>query len=265
MRSTLLLTLLSLAVVSPLCGQITPSWWNSPQFGIWDGYSNDNFSPANVGQLKYVSTRAKAYLDSQLSLTVADWNAAFDGAGNNPFPFATGADPENASPVNVGQAKYISLAFYRILDAHGYPLRKSFLFQGANEVDLGTNGGTPVPWSSFPLKSENASPLNLGQLRMLFSFSVSSSGDSDYNLTSVIDDGFAFLLDNDDDLFSDAVETVYGLSDSQPDDVADLLLQPENSEHTNSLLNQGGGGPVIVVPDKGFYLLDTNTLELEKL
>ena len=44
-----------------------PAWWSSSEYGFTDSSPGTVDSPANIGQLKYIASRAKMYLDFHLA------------------------------------------------------------------------------------------------------------------------------------------------------------------------------------------------------
>ncbi|WP_238710835.1 hypothetical protein [Oceanipulchritudo coccoides] len=161
--------------------QSTPDWWTDPATAIYENATPptepEHYSPVNVGQLKYVATQAKAYLDS--IYTGLDWNWAYEGSGvTNPFPFVS---QDNYSPVNVGQIKAVAYGFYKILDSrlHGSSQNISDFGGSTSSLD-----GFTVPWDSI-ITGENSDVANIGQLKLVFSFwpdrdTIDADGLADY-------------------------------------------------------------------------------------
>lgn len=141
-----------------------PTWWHTGNTTIIDGNSTaNNYAPANLGQLKNVATKAKTYLDTQLSSVggagpVID--AMVSGFSNN--------TTVNYQPINLGQLKAVARPFYDRLLKMGYDTR-------ANLIANGYNGSWAYyyPWDPATNVSVNYSPANLGQLKMVFSFDLS--------------------------------------------------------------------------------------------
>lgn len=167
-RSAVILFLTCFLLGPTLHSQSGPDWWTAPGTSIWDGTTQENYAPVNVGQLKHVATQAKAYLDG--IYPGIDWGSAYSGSGIS-NPFSTDAfDPllatENYSPANVGQLKAIAYGFYKILGIYNHD-------SAANISDFsGTSSylyGFVVPWDSSIL-GENSNVVNVGQLKLVFSF-----------------------------------------------------------------------------------------------
>lgn len=242
-----------------------PAWWSAPATTIFNGAPADHWTVANVGQLKHVATQAKAYLDDQLGLTATDWNQAYGSAAANPFPFAEGSHPENSAPVNIGQLKAVAVGFYRILGEAGYPVRKSLIYQGVDSGEISYHNGSWVPWNAFPLHQENYAPVNIGQLKLVFGFSVNSDGSSAFNLSSVEDTFAVGADDNDGDLVALSIEGTVGLSETQYDTASSVAAVGENPNVDAAVQDDGGTGPLIVLPDRGFYNVHQPELTLQKL
>lgn len=116
--------ILPLLVIFALCADgvaAEPAWWRETGTRIIDETgAENNYGPANLGQLKNVATQAKTHLDTAL--------APIGGAGPdvdavvNPFV----SDPaSNYSPANIGQLKALAAPFYdrsRRLDSRLHPL-----------------------------------------------------------------------------------------------------------------------------------------------
>ena len=143
--------------------QAEPAWWSIPQNGhkvFASGVVNDqNWAPANAGQLKNIATQAKNHFNRELGIK---------GYGAGPeievlcasFVGSVG----DYAPVNVGQLKNVAKPFYDRLA----------------QIHYNYSTGLPgVPVSLYPwdLNSigENHAPANLGQLKNLFSFDLTAS------------------------------------------------------------------------------------------
>jgi hypothetical protein len=169
------LILLVIFVRSPGQPASLPGWWSS---GALDANEpTDNWAMANVGQLKNIATQAKAHLDTQLGLGASDWDAAY--GGNNPFPFSSQSNPENFSAVNIGQLKFIATGFYNLLHSKA-PTYDVVARLTAMGVPGGSISGTGpyYPWVPNPPVAENWSAVTIGQLKIVFSFDLTSSNPS---------------------------------------------------------------------------------------
>lgn len=224
------------------------------------GQVSGDFYPANVGQLKHFATKAKEYLDnyyngdSNRDLTSANWNEAYAAFGGNPFPFN---NTDNYAPANVGQLKYIAAGIYTILEKHfwDYDVRAGLIAMGNNGSDLGFSLpiGTedPIyPWAPYTLKSDNAAPINIGQLKFVFSFDLTA------NFAGVDGDKIG-KDDSDGDLFSHMVEYLGGSSgEATFDGSGSGTNWPPNQELSDTI---GTNFKVLVLmPDRGIYRVENN-------
>ena len=146
-----------------------PAWWSSTEYGFLTSSADTVNSPANIGQLKYIASRAKMYLDSRFS--------AAGGAGSEIDAMCSFSNSDNYAPVAVGQLKNVATAFYDRLVLCGYNW----------ELKNFSTASTPYPWppGTGPVHPENAAPATTGQLKQAFSFDV----DVNQFLTSIGSDG----------------------------------------------------------------------------
>jgi len=179
-----------------------PGWWTDTTNGtaILNGNTANDQALANLGQVKFVASQAKKYLDFKLS--------GNGGAGPdiNALVFSFSPDPQlNLSVVNNGQLKYVAQVFYDRLFGLGYNisgnisnttftvdgLPGNWTFTSGNATgskypwrwvapggtspplvqpgphDVGYNGTVYAPW----LQNQYA-PASLGQLKFVFSFDL---------------------------------------------------------------------------------------------
>lgn len=148
-----------------------PAWWTASGTSILTpGGSQANYAPANLGQLKYVAKRAKAYLDTKLpanaqKTAVETLLASFgpdNGTAYTPAELAA-----NYAPANIGQLKAVAKPFYDWLISGGYDSRAQLIARG-----LPNTWTSDYPWASSTPPAENYVPANLGQLKMVFSFDL---------------------------------------------------------------------------------------------
>lgn len=177
----LTITALLIAVISARLIGSVPSWWTNPDTRIFEtgDDTGDNYAPANVGQLKHVASQAKAYLDRSLNLSPAFWDLAYADHVGGPFPF----EPESGdfAPVNVGQLKYVASGFYEMLNhLEGFSVSNFLDAQGVSAENR-TSGNTVFPWADGVSPSEYYAPINLGQLKLVFSFSLEGSSSTQLN------------------------------------------------------------------------------------
>ena len=156
-----------------------PSWWSSANTRILSADSSDNYAPANLGQLKLVAKKAMEYFDFYLpggaGSEIAQMVASFEprqGQGYTPEQINQ-FKAANYAPANLGQLKAVAKPFYDRLLAAGYHTRQNLISHGAS--------GWPFnyPWNPATPVSENYTSANLGQLKMIFSFDISTDGDTD--------------------------------------------------------------------------------------
>lgn len=253
--------MLSFCGLIPSVLAVNPSWWTDQQYGFWNGSDTDYFAPLNVGQLKYVANQAKAYLDSELG--GINWNDAYS-PNSNPLPFSNTGD--NFAPVNVGQLKAVAYGFYRVLAEVDYPVRASLMYQGVSSADISVVDGMNVPWNGIGLNPENYAPANVGQLKVVFSFSVNPDGSSAYDLSG-IGDVYGFVdTDADNDLFDAWVKLLAGEVGSGFASETTAQGWSDNEELDQSVQTTGvSGGVVIVLPTSGVYLVGPSDFAPHKL
>jgi len=243
-----------------------PPWWVDSEFGFWNGDASEHYAPVNVGQLKYTSVQAAKYLKATLGdEAVAELLSALDF-----YDFTNDQvlnKQDSFAPANVGQLKYIASEFYKVLDTTGYPIRASLIHQGVEPSEISERDGVTLPWSPMTVRSENFAPANIGQLKLVFSFSILGTGESSYNLDYILsDDLFDFSADDiDGDLWGSGVEDLLGFG-SEFDEIGVLsgtftalgfmsAVQSVSSEP----------GPVIIVPGKGYFKVYQPALNLGRL
>jgi len=141
-----------------------PTWWSTGSTAFIDSSATpNNYAPLNVGQLKNVAGKAKAYLDTQLS--------AVGGSGPtisamvSGFSMSTTADYQ---PANLGQLKAVAQPFYDRLNSIGYGATANLITRG-----YPSTWTYNYPWNPSTSTSQNYTPANLGQLKMVFSFDLS--------------------------------------------------------------------------------------------
>ncbi|MCC5841103.1 MAG: hypothetical protein JJT96_13380 [Opitutales bacterium] len=156
---------LCLALV-PAFSAAGPNWWK--QYGILDPtQEGDNFSPLNVGQLKFVATQARAYFDAYLP----------GGAGHEIHElidsFGTGSDLDHFAPANVGQLKAVAKLFYdRLADSPLADLVYPRLIAAGLYPDQITSTTVVYPWAVETNYTDHYRPANIGQLKIVFSFDL---------------------------------------------------------------------------------------------
>ncbi len=199
-----------------LSAQTPPTWWTERQV-LTPGATADDYAVANVGQLKYLASKAALEMDAKLSPGGA--GTAIDDlilAWLNPPAGAPPAD--DYAVMNQGQLKYVAKLFYdRLAD---------FDYSGAPLA-----GGARYPWTHGPGQEsddDNHAAVNLGQLKYVFSFSIAS----------IISD--AYNIDTDGDGIPNGWEIENGLDPLDPADAANTNGGPTYLELYQQSLGAGG-------------------------
>lgn len=176
LRGSLLSLLLS-ATCATVLWAAPPAWWSDPQTKILDTANpatlEDNYAPANLGQLKHAAKQAKAHLDANLP----------GGAGTAITTLVTGFGSNltaeqrdaNYAPINLGQLKAVAKPFYDRLLSAGYDTKANLIAHG-----YPANWAFNYPWNPATPAEDNYAPANIGQLKAAFSFNLSgfdSDGD----------------------------------------------------------------------------------------
>lgn len=220
----------------------TPSWWSHPVYGILDSSQTpDNWAPVNAGQLKHVASQAKLYFDAEFPGGAgAQINALVAG-------FSPGVDPENFAPVNIGQLKNVAKVFYDRMGASGSPYREVVLTQllllGADPTKVSNNYPT-YPWGSSSA-SENWSPANIGQLKLVFGF--------DFSVMQSLAGVDPQDLNPSGDAFLGYVKVFAGLaSDPGYFSSSDAAAWPANSAVNQAM--GSSGNLYVVLPDRGPFV-----------
>lgn len=227
-----------------------PAWWSAPGTNVLQaGVAADNYSVANVGQLKFFAWQANAYLDAVLpgrsGAEIDTLVAGFEPKANPPVPYSATQLAEikriNYGPVTFRHLRNVAKIFYDRLKAAGY-----------NTKDSLKNFGYPAEWTSdYPYgaaspNSADYSPVTIGQLKMVFSFNVNgvSAGDTDgdglsdaWEVAQFGSTGPGSNDDTDNDGLTNAAEQAAGSSASNPDSDFDGVgdKQELNNDGTNPL------------------------------
>lgn len=162
-----------IAVFSAPAIAAPPAWWTDDNTRIVaPGVSPENYAPLNLGQLKHVASQAKKHLDLQLAAVGGagpQINALVSGftpnATQNPTQQAAAVEA-NYAPANLGQLKAVAKVFYQRLIAIGYNTRQNLIDHGA------AGWAFDYPWNPATPVEGNYAPANLGQLKWVFSFSL---------------------------------------------------------------------------------------------
>ena len=218
-----------------LCAALTttsyappPAWWSDYETRILDpAKTPDNRAVANLGQLKHVASMAKKHLDQHL----ATWGSAGPAVDAVIYGFEEDS-PDNFAPVNLGQLKAVAKPFYdrinavvssgtasptnTMLRANGYPANWPHAYPWNPNDPI----NQPTPPGQTVDKSTNLAPVNLGQLKLVFSFDLAT--------------------DTDGDLMADWWENAYGFSAT---DDSDAAADADGDGWTNGKEYQNGGNP----------------------
>lgn len=124
-----------------------PAWWGTQSVADPDAFPDD-FALANVGQLKYMATKAAAALEAEfpggagttINALVASWSS----------PAAFGVTRDDYLAVNQGQLKVVASLFYDRI-------------------------GQPYPWAGSSAARDDYQAVNLGQLKHVFAFELKFS------------------------------------------------------------------------------------------
>jgi hypothetical protein len=140
-------------IIGAFSAWAAPTWWSTRS--LLNTNPADDYAVANIGQLKYVSTKARLELNSLLptgaGATINDLVLSWEAA-----PVA-GVTRDDFAILNQGQLKTIAGHFYDRLAQYGYagaPLA------GANRY----------PWSDAVTDDDDYAAVNIGQLKYVFSF-----------------------------------------------------------------------------------------------
>jgi len=203
--SAFLWILLSLTTASdPLFAD--PAWWTQPTTSIWSAgaVNTENNAAINLGQLKHVTTQAKAYLDQALAPL---------GAGpdvNALFPFT---QDDNYAPANIGQLKNVSSKFYARLFQLGFDVRSGLVTNGVDNAIFSAQTPPWMPWDITAPATENAAIANIGQLKLVFSFDIATWASADANANGIPDwlEAYAATLPSGQDVNGDGLSDTYQL------------------------------------------------------
>jgi hypothetical protein len=164
--------------------ELNPNWPD-------DYPSADDFAVANLGQLKYIASKAADQLNgapnigagSTINSLIASWSTA------NPAR-------DDYATVNSGQLKYVASLFYDRLAQLGY-------------VGVLLRYQTRYPWADTG--ADDFAVVNLGQLKLAFSFLGTGSRFDSY------------MTDADLDGIPSGWELEQGLNPSNPADASNLI------------------------------------------
>ncbi|WP_346189740.1 LamG-like jellyroll fold domain-containing protein [Rubritalea halochordaticola] len=216
-----------------------PAWWSEK--GVTDtNAGTNNFGVANIGQAKWMATKALEKLNEVAPLLASqvDTSVVFPDAPQNPD--ASWYEQQKKA-LNLGQLKSIAYPFYQVLPE---------AWVAGQMTQNGISNWTgPFPWDAATPVEDNLKVANVGQLKLVFGlrFGESLDGDQTADLRELVyfgttqldldlsqtewDQVFSqpdpMVRDLDGDGLSDAIEIASGLDplsiDSDGDGVADSL------------------------------------------
>jgi hypothetical protein len=184
-RFALLVAIFLAGISSVLVLRADPNWWTNTTTGTNITVANttvNNYAPLNIGQLKYVATKAALYLNLQLS--------SLGGAGaavNSTVAFSINSTAD-FSPANLGQLKAVAQPFYNRLLVVGYNTTLNLRNNGYSSTWTLT-----YPWDPGSPTAFNYEPANLGQLKLVFSFDLTGFTATDSDGDGVPDASKSFM------------------------------------------------------------------------
>lgn len=203
-RFKLTLGVFTLALATLLAAQ-PPAWWSNSANPVIDPNVtttgvDQNYAPANLGQLKFFAKQAKLHLDANL----------YGGSGSTITSLVNGFTPQqgvsytqaeldalraaNYAPINLGQLKAVAKPFYDRLNVAGYSTKANLIARG-----YPVSWPYDYPWNPTTPMTDNYAPANIGQLKLVFSFDLA---------------GF----DSDQDGMPDSWELAHGFSPTDSSD-----------------------------------------------
>lgn len=239
-----------------------PGWWfdrdviprldsgnTSPEWPV-DYRPVDDFTLVNSGQLK--NAAKGAYQEMRAKLPAFVWSTERGAALK---ALVTGWNPaadDNFAAVNTGQVKALLIRFYDTLALVKYRAGHSFPPAYWSSGDY--------PWSASVAPQDNYAGANAGQVKYLFSFDLTYSGDGDdlpdwWELHYFGNTGFVESSNPDDDSYTNAQELALG-SDPTVDGGDELDIDADGLLDST----ESGLGKIIGLrdhPDPGLILVVT--------
>lgn len=197
-----------------------PGWWSTK--GATDtALTADDYTPANLGQLKNFAKSAYEHLDDVFP---SGWDSAGFGLHiKNQLNSFTVKTADNYTPINLGQLKAVAYPYYKLLLTVGYDTNQELIGQG-----YPSSWVYFLPWNPKTPKNQNYFPANLGQMKAIFSFDLSGQTLINPNLAS---------SDSDSDELPDAWELLFGITDPTFDSDGDFISNlDEYNNFTNPIL-----------------------------
>lgn len=185
-----------------------PQWWVTRS--VINSNEADDYAVANLGQLKYVASKAAAELEAKFEAgeeahftrLIALWDS----------PPAAGVIRDDYAALTQGQLKAVAALFYDHLASRGYygpPLKPYARY----------------PWTIAVSDDDDYAVVNLGQLKYVFGFES----------TNYVPAGFS--VDSDADGLPDWWEIEQGLDKDDPSDAATLVGGETNLQRYNQYVS----------------------------
>lgn len=199
-----------------------PEWWTAQGVIATDPSGTplprDDYAMANVGQAKRMAKGAYEQMKALGLIAVV----IPSGSEANDLLFQRWENPTETPAeyaiLNQGQLKYLAKPFYDRLLEYGYT--------GAPLIT-----GAAYPWTHGPggeSDDDAYAPVNLGQLKYVFSFSIANVVEDEYN------------RDSDGDGIPDGWEIENGLDPDDPADAAFIVGGLANLQRYEQSIASGG-------------------------
>lgn len=185
-----LLAFMTLALLPLWLWADAPAWWTEQGvLNTGSGVVADDYAAANQGQVKniakkaYMAMQAKGLVEANSPLTTMV--EAWDAVVANPGPTT-----DDYAAINLGQLKNVAAPFYIRLREMNYTGQPFLPSQSPTEVN-------PYPWSFSATTADDYALANIGQVKNLFSFAITSPVDpNDTDSDGLPDDSEMFYFGN---------------------------------------------------------------------
>ncbi len=229
---------------------VDPAWWTEGDPVIVPNVPNvDHKAAANLGQAKWMAKRAyDTILEQNPTLAAAILAELVGDPATHPFSEwepAVAPDGGDRAALLLGQLKAIAAPFYNQLNqAAPVWLEAEMIRNGTRQPN------SHLPWGPDVGANENRAAANIGQLKALFSLSLSSIKESDLDADQ---DGIPDSLEQQIIAASGGAYT--NLADINPDDDLDGDYLPNLNEILNGEdpLSPSGGNTYTPIQWRDFY------------